>query len=428
MNNSLVLDVTFDLSRNSAIPIESSTTGRPIPVDHPYIVFARDVYLYLVPLMVCVLLLSVLGNCLIVLSAPFLGRSIGPYHRLCLSLAAADAWAGSLLITGLILNSYLPVVMRIQKRSECLAALLEIFRISGMLTSNFHILALALNQFIGILFPLKYKSIVTTRRLRCLILLLWILPIVFVSTWFLSMPEGGLRHPSCRIRSFYNRLPFRLSVFVLFIVPLFGTYIFYAIILSSILVVKSQTAKMRTDRRKVKSRTKLLWTTILIISTFTFSWGLCVLYFVLVCENCMFIYLKDVSFHLGFFINASVNFLVAIKLLLNPLIYAYRLEHVRKSVEAFLRMLFLEFFLGKAPVVVKTKSTAVLSRTTSGLSVRCSSNPTRRPLMHSQPTDLLQLIKKNSVAMPTESIDDERTKFRTSTTLAEQPSIASSVY
>ncbi|KAI6236365.1 G-PROTEIN-RECEP-F1-2 domain-containing protein [Aphelenchoides besseyi] len=426
MNNSLVLDVAFDLSRNSVIPIESSTTGRPIPVDHPYIVFARDVYVYLVPLMVCVLLMSVLGNCLIVLSAPFLGRSIGPYHRLCLSLAAADAWAGSLLITGLILNSYLPVVMRVQKRNDCLATLLEIFRISGMLTSNFHILGLALNQFIGILFPLKYKSIVTTRRLRCLILVLWVLPIGFIGTWFLSVSDSGLRHASCRMPGFYTRLPFRLSVFVLFVVPLLGTYIFYAIILISILIAKSQTAKMRTDRRKVKS-TKLVWTTILIIGTFTFSWGICVLYFVLVCENCYFIYLKDVSFHLGFFINASVNFLVAIKLLLNPLIYAYRLDHVRKSVGTFLRMLFLEFFLGKAPVVVKTKSTAVLSRTTSGLSVRCSSNPTRRPLTHSQPADLLQLIKKNSVAIPTESIGDERIKFRTSTALTEQPSIASSV-
>ncbi|KAI6214195.1 G-PROTEIN-RECEP-F1-2 domain-containing protein [Aphelenchoides besseyi] len=402
MNNSLVLDVAFDLSRNSVIPIESSTTGRPIPVDHPYIVFARDVYVYLVPLMVCVLLMSVLGNCLIVLSAPFLGRSIGPYHRLCLSLAAADAWAGSLLITGLILNSYLPVVMRVQKRNDCLATLLEIFRISGMLTSNFHILGLALNQFIGILFPLKYKSIVTTRRLRCLILVLWVLPIGFIGTWFLSVSDSGLRHASCRMPGFYTRLPFRLSVFVLFVVPLLGTYIFYAIILISILIAKSQTAKMRTDRRKSEIDE-------------------------IVCENCYFIYLKDVSFHLGFFINASVNFLVAIKLLLNPLIYAYRLDHVRKSVGTFLRMLFLEFFLGKAPVVVKTKSTAVLSRTTSGLSVRCSSNPTRRPLTHSQPADLLQLIKKNSVAIPTESIGDERIKFRTSTALTEQPSIASSV-
>lgn len=33
----------------------------------------------------------------------------------------------------------------------------EIFRISGMLTSDMHLFALAINQFIGTMWPLKYK-------------------------------------------------------------------------------------------------------------------------------------------------------------------------------------------------------------------------------------------------------------------------------
>lgn len=44
--------------------------------------------------------ISVIGNGLIVISAPFMGRQVSLYHRLCISLAAADAWAASLLITG----------------------------------------------------------------------------------------------------------------------------------------------------------------------------------------------------------------------------------------------------------------------------------------------------------------------------------------
>lgn len=51
----------------------------------------------------------------------------------------------------------MPVVLQIQKKNDCVAAALEIFRISGMLTSNLHILALAFSQFIGIVYPLKYK-------------------------------------------------------------------------------------------------------------------------------------------------------------------------------------------------------------------------------------------------------------------------------
>src|SRR5688572_14215729 len=63
--------------------------------------------------------------------------------------------------------------------------------------------------------------------------------------------------------------------------------------------------------RRVRSKLKLVWTTLLILSTFTLSWGVCVLYFVLVCkEGCAFIYLKSISFRFGFLLNSTVNFLV----------------------------------------------------------------------------------------------------------------------
>lgn len=51
----------------------------------------------------------------------------------------------------------MPVVLGIPKKDECAAAILEIFRISAMLTSNLHILALAIHHFVGILHPLDYK-------------------------------------------------------------------------------------------------------------------------------------------------------------------------------------------------------------------------------------------------------------------------------
>ncbi|KAI1726335.1 7 transmembrane receptor (rhodopsin family) domain-containing protein [Ditylenchus destructor] len=347
-----------------------------IPIDHPYIVFARDVYVWLVPIMVSILTVSIIGNGLIVLSAPWLGRHINPYNRLCISLAAADAWAASLLIAGLMVNSYMPVVLRIQKKSECIAAALEIFRISGMLTSNLHILALAINQFIGIVYPLKYKMIVTTRRVRVLILILWLLPIIAVGTWFVSIPNDGFRHPRCTHR-FYSRFPFRLSVFTSFIIPLFITFGLYALILATLLKAKAKyNSPLRHStrssyRRRVKSKLKLVWTTLLILSTFTLSWGVCVLYFLLVCiEGCTFIYLKSVSFHAGFLMNSSVNFLVTLKLLLNPLIYALRMQHIRDSVMDLLRSICLR----RRPV--RSGSTLPQNQTmdTELVSRRCSSH------------------------------------------------------
>lgn len=59
--------------------------------------------------------------------------------------------------SGLVINSYLSMVLRIRKSSDCFAAVLEVFRIGGMLTSDLHLFALAINQFVGIAWPLKYK-------------------------------------------------------------------------------------------------------------------------------------------------------------------------------------------------------------------------------------------------------------------------------
>ncbi|CAD5226816.1 unnamed protein product [Bursaphelenchus xylophilus] len=336
------------MSVNSSFRL--ATVPPVVPVDHPYVIFAREIYVWLVPLMVTVLMISVIGNGLIVISAPWMGRHINPYHRLCISLAASDCWAASLLITGLCVNSYMPVVLRIQKNNECIAAILEIFRISGMLTSNLHILALATNQFVGILYPLRYKMLITTGRLRRLILVLWVVPVIFVTSWFVLIPGDGFRDSKCRQR-FYRRLPFRLSVFVFFVVPLFATFALYGFIVRYLLNAKAKSShEMRRSvrnsyRRKVQSRLKLMWTTLLILSTFTLSWGVCVLYFLLVCvEGCPFIYMQSVSFYAGFLLSSTVNFLVALKLLLNPLIYALRMNHIRASVLACLKAVSFTIF------------------------------------------------------------------------------------
>lgn len=46
---------------------------------------------------------AIIGNSLIVISSPWLSPPITPYLRLCISLAAADMWAASLLTAGYFL-------------------------------------------------------------------------------------------------------------------------------------------------------------------------------------------------------------------------------------------------------------------------------------------------------------------------------------
>jgi hypothetical protein len=43
---------------NDPLMLVTTVAPRPVPIDHPYIVFAREVYVWLVPVMVTVLLVS----------------------------------------------------------------------------------------------------------------------------------------------------------------------------------------------------------------------------------------------------------------------------------------------------------------------------------------------------------------------------------
>ncbi|KIH42249.1 hypothetical protein ANCDUO_27768, partial [Ancylostoma duodenale] len=62
--------------------------------------YLKGIYSWLIPIMIIILALAIIGNGLIVVSAPFLSSPVSPYLKLCISLAAADMWAASLLITG----------------------------------------------------------------------------------------------------------------------------------------------------------------------------------------------------------------------------------------------------------------------------------------------------------------------------------------
>ncbi|GMS91664.1 hypothetical protein PENTCL1PPCAC_13839, partial [Pristionchus entomophagus] len=327
---------------------ETMTTLRP-PIVNPYgnvLDHLKIIYAFLLPPMIIVLLIAVIGNGTIVISAHKLTSPVSPYLRLCVSLAAADAWAAFLMMIGLIVNSLMPVMLGIKKQTMCFDAVLEIFRISGMLTSDMHLFALAINQFIGTMWPLKYKMIVTSRRLRSLVFLLWIVPIIFTASWFFLIPGDGFRHPKCNF-VFYNRFgPFRITIFILFTLPLLATLFIYAIILNHLLKAKAQfnkttevtgSAKCAPRKNHVNSRLKLVWTTLLIVSTFCFSWGICVGYFILVCkQDCYFIYMQDVGVYAGIFFGSTVNCLVILKLAANPFIYTLRIRAIRRSVESFL--------------------------------------------------------------------------------------------
>ncbi|CAD6198992.1 unnamed protein product [Caenorhabditis auriculariae] len=306
----------------------------------------KSIYQWLIPIMIVILLVAIIGNGVIVVSCPFLTSPVSPYLQLCISLALADMTAASLLLTGLVVNSYLPVVLgfNIRKDTQCMEALLEMFRISGMLTSDMHLFALAINQFVGTMWPLKYKILVTTRRIRAIYVSLWVIPLVFTFLWFIAYENDGFRNEKCAF-TFYNTFfPFRITIFMTFMLPLVATLVIYGLIITNLIKAKEEFETSIHERRmslarrsNVYSKLKLVRTTLIIVVTFSLSWGLCVLYFLLVCaDGCPFKYGVNPDFYLGLFLSSSVNALVMIKLASNPFIYTLRIKAIRASVDQLL--------------------------------------------------------------------------------------------
>ncbi|XP_044733580.1 myrosinase 1-like [Chrysoperla carnea] len=116
-------------------------------------------------------------------------RPVSPTLQISLSLAAADGVASFLLGFGLFLNSLLPQIIDIQGL-DCYQLTLETFRVSSVICSVLHLLALTGNHYLGILKPLQYSSLMTGRNTKIMLLFLWLVPNTFYFVYFTK--EGFL--------------------------------------------------------------------------------------------------------------------------------------------------------------------------------------------------------------------------------------------
>uniref|UniRef100_A0A0K0E605 G_PROTEIN_RECEP_F1_2 domain-containing protein n=1 Tax=Strongyloides stercoralis TaxID=6248 RepID=A0A0K0E605_STRER len=207
-----------------------------------------------------------------------------------------------------------------------------------MFTSVLHLLALAFGQFLVTVRPMQFHCYATSRRVNTIICLMYIFPIFIVSFVFYIF-LGNESSKNCLYNS-YSHFPFRAFIFCLFSIPLIITFGLYIIILYILLNKRERdlfrhggSIANRNREKKFKSKINIVKTTLIILTTFTFSWGICVLYFFLVCKkDCPIIYLVSIDFYTSFVCNTFVNTMVVLKLALNPLIYAFRIEKIRNAI------------------------------------------------------------------------------------------------
>lgn len=119
-----------------------------------------SLYKIFVPILLGGCLLSIILNSILVAVGNISRNTRGsrsPILVLSLNLAVTDALASVLNGISLVINSFLPVVLNIKISTACITLVLEMLRLSALIASAMHLLALALIHYKGIVSPLQYR-------------------------------------------------------------------------------------------------------------------------------------------------------------------------------------------------------------------------------------------------------------------------------
>ncbi|GFS59747.1 g_PROTEIN_RECEP_F1_2 domain-containing protein [Nephila pilipes] len=297
----------------------------------------RELYRIAVPVMLTVCILSLVFNMIILLSVKWVRKSLSPTLLLSLSLAVADAYASLVIGVGLVVNSLLPIVYGVDMGpfSNCYVLVLEAFRLGGMVVTVFHLLALAINHYIGILRPLHYAATVTRGTVAWAIACMWIFPVVFFLAYFSLVPNDGFRSSFCSSYDFLLRIPFRITVSTLFFVPLILMSVFY--IHMFVMVKRHQLGVLQLQTgRQLHKNVKAVITTLLILGTYVIGWMPAVLFFVLTCLDCP-IPVTQIQLWVRVHVAIFINSMIVVKSFLDPIIYVARMPEIKGALAAMFR-------------------------------------------------------------------------------------------
>lgn len=327
--DSLWSNGTKFLPEEDQLPNGTSIAGNASSPQSDDMADLKQLYKVVIPVMLTACILSLLFNIVIVFSVRWVRKSLSPTLYLSLSLAVADAYASLVLGLGLVVNSLLPIVYEINMGpfNACFALVLEAFRLGGVVVAVLHLLALAINHYVGILRPLHYAATVTKRTVFWMIGAMWLLPVVFFLAYFSLVPEDGFQSRYCSSYEFLLRIPFRATVSVLFFVPLVLMSVMYMHMF--VVVKRHQRGVLQLpSSRQLHKSVKAIITTLLILGTYLLGWMPAVLYFILTCLDCLVPFTQIhlwVRVPVGIFINS----MIVIKSFVDPIIYVVRMPEIK---------------------------------------------------------------------------------------------------
>lgn len=293
-----------------------------------------ELYRIIIPVLLSTCLLSFFANLLIVLSARWIRRRrLSPNLLLSLSLAGADAFASLIVGLGLVINSLLPVALGIQldPSSYCLVLALEALRLGSLVSTALHLLALAANHHVGIAKPLHYARIVTRRAILLCATAIWVCPIAFFFIYFSAVPNDGFQSHGCFHHEFLLYSPFRITISVLFFLPLIAMTVIYAHIFA--IVRRHQPQNNSSSIRRLQRNVKAAVTTLLILGAYVLGWMPAVIVFALTCLDCVAPF-PSIPLQVRVPVGVFVNAMIAARCLADPVLYLVRMPEVRDALRA----------------------------------------------------------------------------------------------
>ncbi|XP_055340420.1 5-hydroxytryptamine receptor 1F-like [Paramacrobiotus metropolitanus] len=360
-------------------PTNNSTTlfdARPlrcdtVESDERAIRYLSSIYLIMGPVFLALCALAFLGNALILSTVFFIRKKqLTPTLMFSLSLAAADAVAAAAMGVGILVNNILFWNIHVDMEYRaCIQFVVEALRLSGMVCSALHFMALAINHWMGITKPLHYASRMTRQNAAICIAVMWILPDVIFFIYFVSIPDEGFRSPYCQRDDFAHKFAFRFFVSALFFAPLILMSVVYfhvfleihlhqkklstldcsaanyntnnvsssggsVSVSGSMSVTASQLASTersyRDEKRRMASNTRALITTLIILFVYLIGWLPAVINYLLVCYDCVIP--LSISLCIRLPTNIIVNLLILLKFLVYPIIYTARIREIRTVV------------------------------------------------------------------------------------------------
>ncbi|CAG9822314.1 unnamed protein product [Phaedon cochleariae] len=328
-------------------------------------------------LLVCCLLAMCI-NCVVIISVNWITNSMSPNLKISISLAIADVVSSSMTGLVLLLDKF-----EVEPRQMgVFPSLIELVRLSGIVITVLHLLALSFNHYIGILKPLHYNVIVTKRKVTTVIVILWVLPVVVLVV--LSTVENNgvlledIRDNTCTVEVF-STFAARLSYSTLFFFPVVLMVFCYTHILMAVRKQRNRwkdlsrsgssrakgrnvnSQKLTREQARLQGSIKAIHTTLLILGSCFVGWMPALLFYITTCnEDCpingeaLNALNNDYKYEV-LSLRLIENMLVIMKMFANPIIYTIRIKEIKSESReskakktAVLKKTYVEEFVTRA--------------------------------------------------------------------------------